>query len=92
MDLYLRITYTLLTLYMMLILLRWIGSALSLDFESRRWSWILRLTDPLIERLREALPNMGPFDFAPVAALFIVWFVRILSVRILENMAAPSGL
>ncbi len=92
MDLYLRIAHSILTLYMMLILLRWFGPWLSLDVTGGRLKWVSLLTDPLITRLRRVLPKMGPVDFGPIAALVIVWFVRILSVRILENMAHQASL
>lgn len=89
--LYLRIAHSVLTLYMMLILLRWFGPAMGMDFVSGRWVWVARLTDPLITRLRKVLPNMGPIDFGPLAALVVVWFVRILSNRILEDMAMKAS-
>ncbi len=92
MDLYLRITHSLLTLYMMLILLRWFGPMMSLEVTAGRLAWVGRLTDPLITRLRKVLPNMGPVDFGPLAALVLVWFIRILSVRIIEDMAFQANL
>lgn len=72
---------------MILILLRWLGTWLSVDTQFGRWRWIAVLTDPLINWFRKILPNMGPVDFGPIAALFAVWFVRILSVQILINVA-----
>lgn len=90
MDLYFRIIYSALTLYMMLILLRWFGPWLTLDVERGRLGWISRVTDPLITRLRRVLPHMGPVDFGPIAALVLVWFVRILSLRILQDMAVQG--
>ncbi len=92
MDLYPRLTHSVLTLYMMLILLRWFGPWMSLEVTAGRLSWVGRLTDPLITRLRKVLPHMGPVDFGPLAALVLVWFVRILSVRILEDMARQASL
>lgn len=92
MDLYLRIAHSVLTLYMMLILLRWFGPWMSLEVTAGRLAWVGRLTDPLITRLRKVLPHMGPVDFGPLAALVLIWFVRILSVRILEDMARQASL
>lgn len=86
-SLYMRIAHSVLTLYMLLILLSWFGPAMGMDFTKGRWVWVARLTYPLITRLRKVLPNMGPIDFGPLAALVLVWFVRILSIRILEDMA-----
>ncbi len=85
--LYIRIAYSLLTLYMMLILLRWFGPAMSMDFAKGRLVWIARLTDPLISRLRKLLPNMGPIDFGPLAALVLVLLVRILLIGFLQDIA-----
>ncbi len=76
-----RAIYSLLTLYMILILLRWAAPWLQLDLYSRRLSWIKRLTDPLISLVRRFLPPVGPVDFAPFGALFLVWVVRTLLVR-----------
>ncbi len=89
---YVRIAYSVLTLYMMLILLRWFGPWLGLEVTAGRLAWVARLTDPLITRLRKVLPHMGPVDFGPLAALVLVWFVRILSVRILDEMANQASM
>ena len=81
----LRAAYSLGTLYMMLILIRWIGPAIGLDMTGGRMAWVSKLTDPLITRLRKVLPSMGPADFAPVASLLLVWLLRELSVNIITS-------
>ena len=73
-----RAIYAVLTLYMLLILARWLGPAMGLEVEFGRWRWVSKLTDPLINRLRRVLPSMGPIDFGPLAALLLVWIVRVL--------------
>lgn len=88
MDIYVRIAHSLFTLYMILLVLRWIGPTLTLDFNARPWKLIPRLTDPLIERIRKILPNMGPVDFAPIASIVLVWFIRIVSTNALMNMTS----
>lgn len=72
-----RTVYSLLTLYMMLILLRWLGPWLQLDIYGR-WRWLGRLTDPLVNKIRRFLPPVGSMDFAPLGAVFLVWIVRVL--------------
>ena len=86
-DIVARGAHNLLTLYMMLIVLRWVSRWLELDLQGRRLRWICTLTDPLINALRRALPPMGPMDFGPLAALFVVWIVRALSVGVLAGVA-----
>jgi len=86
-----RVVYSGMTLYMMLILLRWLAPWLQVDLYSRYLRWVPRITDPLIHTLRRALPSMGPVDFGPIAALFVVWVVRALSVMVLVQMAVRSA-
>ncbi|MFA6241006.1 MAG: YggT family protein [Candidatus Hydrogenedentales bacterium] len=71
-----RAIYSLLTLYMILILVRWLASFLEIDLYSARWRWIPQLVDPLVKPIRRALPAMGPLDFGPIAAIVVIWFAR----------------
>ena len=67
-----------LTLYMMIILLRWSAPWLELDLRSPRWRWIPQCTDPLLQWLRRVIPPMGGnFDWAPAIALLALWAVRV---------------
>jgi len=85
-----RLVSNVLTLYMMLVLLRWVGPWLQIDLKGRRFRWIALLTDPLVDRLRKALPPMGPMDFGPIAALFILWVARTLVVSVLIGMRSQA--
>jgi YggT family protein len=78
MNLPMRLLYALITLYMMLIIVRWLGGWLGLEVEFGRLRWVSKATDPLLNWLRRVLPHMGPVDFGPIAALLILWLVRIL--------------
>ena len=70
-----------LTLYMMVIMLRWTAPWLELDLRSPRWRWIPQAADPLLRWLRQILPPMGgTFDWAPPAALLGLWVVRVACV------------
>ncbi|MBX7256783.1 MAG: YggT family protein [Candidatus Hydrogenedentes bacterium] len=73
-----RAIYSLLTLYMMLVLLRWLASYLEIDLYSARWRWIPQCVDPFLKPIRRALPSLGPVDFGPLAALVVLWFARFL--------------
>lgn len=75
--------YSGLTLYMLLILVRWSAPWLQIDLWNRRLRWIGQLTDPAFDLVRRRLPSMGPFDFAPWALLLGVWVLREISVSII---------
>lgn len=75
-----RAVYSVITLYMLLILVRWLGAYLELDLYGRL-RWVRRLTDPLLDLLRRVVPPMGPIDLSPLAALGLLWLLRIILVR-----------
>ena len=35
-----------------------------------------RLTDPILNRIRRFLPNLGSIDIAPVILLLLIWFIE----------------
>lgn len=82
-----RAVYSLFTLYMMLILLRWLAPWIQIDLYSPRLKWVRTITDPLLDQLRKHLPLSGVFDFTPLAAVFVVWVGRTLLVGIMGGFA-----
>ncbi len=70
-----------LTLYMLAILVRWLGPWIDLDFHSLNWRGIPKIVDPLVSRIRKLLPPMGPMDWSPPAALMGVWLIRLVVAR-----------
>ena len=36
-----------------------------------------RLTDPLLNRIRRFLPNLGAFDISPIILLLLIWFIEL---------------
>lgn len=85
-----RAVQSLLTLYMMLILVRWAAGWLQLDLRDWRLRWIPRLTDPFVDRVRRLLPPLGPVDLSTFAALFFVWIVRAIVVLVLLGRATAG--
>lgn len=77
----LSIIYCGLTLYMMAILLRWLGPWLELEFTGPVFGLLPKATDPLVDFMKRVLPNMGPMDFSPIAAVMCVYIVRLILVR-----------
>ena len=35
-----------------------------------------RLTDPILNRIRRFIPNLGSLDIAPVILLVLIWFIE----------------
>ena len=35
-----------------------------------------RLTDPLLNKIRRFLPNLGAFDISPIILLLLIWFIE----------------
>ena len=70
------ILYSGITLYMLLIIVRWSGPWLQMDLDGPRWSWTRTAVEPLLRFLRRTLPSMGPTDWSPIIALLGLWFIR----------------
>jgi len=77
-----RVVYAVCTFYMMLVLLRWFGPWINVDFESPRLRWAKVIVDPPLNKIREILPPMGPIDFfSPLTLLVLVWVFRTLFIQ-----------
>ena len=35
-----------------------------------------KLTDPMLNKIRAFLPNLGAFDISPIILLLLIWFVE----------------
>ena len=35
-----------------------------------------RLTDPILNRIRRFLPNLGSIDISPIILLLLIWFIE----------------
>ena len=35
-----------------------------------------RLTDPILNRIRSFLPNLGSLDISPIILLLLIWFIE----------------
>ena len=36
-----------------------------------------RLTDPILNKIRRFLPNLGSLDISPIILLLLIWFIEI---------------
>ena len=46
---------------------RFVNSILELSY---------RLTDPILNKLRRFLPNLGSLDISPIILLLLIWFIE----------------
>ena len=37
-----------------------------------------RLTDPILNKIRRFIPNLGSLDISPVILLLLIWFIEII--------------
>ena len=35
-----------------------------------------RLTDPILKKIRQFLPNLGALDISPIILLLLIWFIE----------------
>ena len=77
-----------LTLYVWLIVARAVISWVNADPHNPIVRMLCNLTDPVLDRLRQMLPmTFGGIDVSPIAAIFIVWFLRAFAVMSLYDLA-----
>ena len=74
--------YSGITLYMLLVLVRWFGPYLELDFYDTRLRWIARAVDPFLRTIRNVVPAVGPMDLAPLIAVLVLWMARSVAVGV----------
>lgn len=82
-----RIIHDTFTLYMFLILINWLGPMIGLELKTGRLRWIPRITEPLIDKVRKLLPQMGPLDFGPIALILFLWMMRELTIKVIISSA-----
>lgn len=49
-------------------------------------SFLHRLTEPVLSRIRQFLPNFGTIDISPVIVFIIIYFIRMFMWRAYANM------
>lgn len=73
-----RIVYSVTTLYMMAVLFRWLAPYLNLELMQHRLRWIPQITDPAVQTVRRFAPPLGPWDWAPIVTVLLLWVCRTL--------------
>ncbi|WP_208437808.1 YggT family protein [Bartonella taylorii] len=49
-------------------------------------SFLYRLTEPVLSRIRQILPNLGTIDISPVVVFIIIYFIRTFMWRVYANI------
>jgi YggT family protein len=68
---------------MLAILVAWLAAWIGVETEYGKGRILKKLTDPLLDAVRKAIPPMGPFDMSPIVALLglcVPWPFECLSV------------
>jgi YggT family protein len=83
--------YSLTTLFMLAVMLRWLGPWIGVDLSLGRFGWLCRLTDPVVNRVRRIVPPMGPWDVGPLATLLTLWIARSIVVQLLVSAGSRGA-
>ena len=67
---------TLLTIYMWIIIARAIISWVNPDPYNPIVSFLYQATEPLLFRIRRAIPNMGGIDLSPMIVILVIIFLQ----------------
>ena len=62
------------------VIIRWLIAFNILNTQNRFVYSLLelsyRLTDPILNKIRRFLPNLGSFDISPIILLLLIWFLE----------------
>ena len=83
---------SLLTIYLYVLILRFVMQLTRADFRNQIAHAVLTVTNPVIMPMRRILPPVGKIDTATVIAIFIVAAVNIASVFFISSGALIPGL
>lgn len=83
MNILLRLINLAFTFYSLAFIARAFLSWMRVDYYHPVVRFLIQITEPVLAPLRRYIPPIGGFDFTPMVALFILWFVeRLLRVLI----------
>ncbi|TWJ14332.1 YggT family protein [Geobacter argillaceus] len=81
-----RLADILLTIYMYLIIGRAIISWVNPDPYNPIVSFLTRVTEPVLDRVRSKLPNLGGLDLSPMVVILIIIFLQKFAVDSLYDV------
>lgn len=82
-----KILDILLTIYMYVIIARAVISWVNPDPYNPIVTFLYRVTEPVLSRIRRVLPDLGGLDLSPLVVLLAIYFLKEFVVRTLILMA-----
>ncbi len=82
-----RVAGILLSIFWWLLLIRVLVSWVSPNPFNPLVQFLYRSTEPILEPIRRLLPPMGPVDFSPIIAFFLIVFLQSFLVQSLFDIA-----
>jgi YggT family protein len=79
---------TLLTIYMWIIIIRALISWVNPDPFNPLVSFLYRATDPLLFRVRRAMPDLGGIDLSPMVVILVIIFLQRFVVNSLFDLVS----
>jgi YggT family protein len=82
--------YVFASIYTLVILAYILSSWLRLPYSptlNRIQRFLYDVCEPYLRLFRRVLPSMGPLDLSPMIAVFVLWIVEQLVVRLIDNFA-----
>ncbi len=76
-----------LTLYLWIVIARAILSWVNPDPRNPIVRFLYNATEPVLHRVRRAVPDMGGIDFSPVLVILAVYFLQVFLVGSLQDVA-----
>lgn len=68
--------YTLIEIYMWLVVIRVVISWLNIDAQNAFVKYLADVTDPVLAKIREVIPAIGGFDLSPLVLIVALLIIR----------------
>jgi YggT family protein len=82
-----RVLGMVLNIYMFIIIVRALASWFSMDPYNPLYQFLIRITEPVLWRVRKYLPAAAGVDFSPIVVILIIYFLQAFVVQSLLGVA-----
>lgn len=91
-EIFLYLVQTLLSLYLVAMLLRFLLQLVRADFYNPISQFVVRITNPLVVPLRRVIPGFGGLDIASLALAVLLQIIAIAAIFLIRLGGIPSPL